>query len=107
MSKYRIDDKTLSSAFKALSNPNRLSIFRRLLTCCEVGESCEIEQCVKIIVGDLGKDIDIAASTLSHHLKELNQAGLIKMERRGQNVECWVNTEMVQHLAGFLMKELV
>lgn len=107
MSKYRIDDKTLSSAFKALSNPNRLAIFRRLLACCEVGTSCEIEQCMKIVVGDLGKDVNIAASTLSHHLKELNQAGLIKMERRGQHIECWVNNEMVQYLAGFLMKDLV
>ena len=102
MSKYRTDDKSLSSAFKALSNPNRLAIFRRLLTCCEVGTSCELEKCMKIVVGELGKDINIAASTLSHHLKELNQAGLIKMERRGQQVECWVNTEMVEHLAGFL-----
>ncbi len=102
MSNYRTDDNTLSSAFKALSNPNRLAIFRRLLTCCEIGTSCELEQCMKVVVGDLGKDINIAASTLSHHLKELNQAGLIIMERRGQHVECWVNTEMVKHLAGFL-----
>ena len=57
---------------------------------------------MKIVVGELGKDIDIAASTLSHHLKALNQAGLIIMERRGQHVECWVNTEMVEHLSCFL-----
>jgi len=57
---------------------------------------------MKIVVGDLGKDIDIAASTLSHHLKELNQAGLIMMERRGQHVECWVNTDMLEELSSFL-----
>lgn len=102
MSKYRIDDKAISGAFKALSNPNRLAIFQRLLTCCEIGTSCEVNQCMKIVVGELGKDIDIAASTLSHHLKALNQAGLIMMERRGQHVECWVNTAMVEHLSNFL-----
>lgn len=102
MSNYRIDNNALSSAFKALSNPHRLEIFHRLLTCCEVGSSCGIDQCMKIVVGDLGKDIDIAASTLSHHLKELNHAGLIKTERRGKQVECWVNVEMVKHLSEFL-----
>ncbi|MDH5423430.1 MAG: helix-turn-helix domain-containing protein [Gammaproteobacteria bacterium] len=102
MSKYRTDNKVISTAFKALSNPNRLAIFQRLLTCCETGASCEVNQCMKIVVGDLGREIDIAASTLSHHLKELNQSGLILMERRGQHVECWINTAMVEQLANFL-----
>ena len=102
MSKYRTDENTISSAFKALSNPNRLTIFRRLMSCCDAGSRCEVKQCMKIVVGDLGKDIDIAASTLSHHLKALNQAGLIMMERRGQHVECWVNTDMLEELSNFL-----
>lgn len=102
MSNYRIDNTVLAGAFKALSNPHRLAIFHRLLTCCDIGASCEIDDCMKIVVGDLGKDINIAASTLSHHLKELNQAGLIKMERRGKHVECWINAEVVKHLASFL-----
>lgn len=102
MSKYRIDDQTIAGAFKALSNPNRLAIFRRLLTCCEPGSGCEVQQCMKMVVGDLGKDINIAASTLSHHLKALNQAELIVMERRGQQVECRVNPEMVEHLSTYL-----
>lgn len=102
MSKYRIDDKSLSGAFKALSNPNRLIIFRRLLTCCDIGSSCEVNQCMKIVVGELGKEIEVAPSTLSHHLKELNRANLILMERKGQHVECWINPEMVEQLVLFL-----
>lgn len=102
MSKYRIDAPTLAAAFKALSNPNRLNLFSQLLVCSGPESACQIDQCMKIAVGELGKDIDIAASTLSHHLKALNQAGLISMERRGQHVDCWVNTAMVEQLSGFL-----
>ena len=102
MSNYRNENQLISKAFKALSNPNRLAIFQRLLDCCDPGTSCEVEQCMKIVVGELGKDIEIAPSTLSHHLNELHQAELIMMERKGQHIECWVNTERVALLAGFL-----
>ena len=102
MSKYRTDYNDVAKAFKALSNNNRLAIFHRLLACCEVGASCEIEQCMKMVVGELGKSIDIAPSTLSHHLKELHQANLIVMQRKGQQIECWVNKEAVKSVKQFL-----
>lgn len=102
MSNYRNQDQILSNAFKALANPNRLAIFRRLLSCCQPGNACPLDDCMKLVVGDLGKDMNIAPSTLSHHLKELHRAGIIAMQRKGQFVECWVETEMVDALTGFL-----
>ena len=91
--------------FKALSNPNRLRLFMRLVTCCKPGTVTSIsgnktsEGCA--CVGELGKDLNIVASTISHHMKELRQAGLVRMERRGQRIECWIDPETLANLQGF------
>ncbi len=54
-------------------------------------------------VGELGKELNIAPSTVSHHIKELRRAGIIVVERRGKNIECRVNEESVQALRDLLM----
>ena len=91
----------LSELFKALSNPNRLLIFQRLLTCCELGTVCSTDTISGFCVGELGEELDIAPSTLSHHIKELQHAGLIKTQRRGKNVDCFVETKKVNILKEF------
>jgi ArsR family transcriptional regulator len=53
-------------------------------------------------VGELGEELNIAPSTVSHHIKELRHAGIIVVERRGKNIECWVNEEAVKALRGIL-----
>ena len=100
---YKI--KHFAEVFKALSNPNRLKIFLRLLSCCRPGtlttidDNLESEACA--CVGELGRDMGIVPSTISHHIKELRQAGLIRMERRGQKIACWIDPETVAALQGF------
>ena len=103
MSNYQ-NNVELSEAFKALSNPNRLELFERLMSCCEPGTRCDADKAVRFCVGDLGEGLNIAPSTLSHHLKELNRAGLVQMERRGKNVDCWVEPEILLRLASFFQK---
>jgi ArsR family transcriptional regulator len=97
MSNYRID----AELFKALSNPHRLDLFQRLMNCCAPGTRCDAEQAVRFCVGDLGEGLDIAPSTLSHHIKELNRAGLVNMERKGKKVECWIDPEVLLQLSQF------
>lgn len=102
MSNYLNEDtQRLVETFKALSNPHRLRIFQQLLGCCTPGTVCSPAQAARHCVGDLGNGLDIAASTLSHHIKELSRAGLIQMERRGQHVDCWVDAETVKALSQF------
>jgi ArsR family transcriptional regulator len=106
MSNYR--DKNIekfSEIFKALSNPNRLKIFLRLISCCVPGTSINIDSSIYsegcACVGDLGKDLGIVPSTISHHIKELRQAGLIRVERQGQKIECMIDPETFAALQGF------
>jgi len=102
MSNYKtFNTNKLADAFKALSNPNRLQIFQRLLSCCEPGTVCSADTVNGFCVSELGEDLSVAPSTLSHHIKELQRAGLIKTQRRGKNVDCFVDTEKVSVLKHF------
>ena len=87
--------------FKALSNPNRLKIFQRLATCCTPGTVSIINATNTACVGEIGQDLGIVPSTVSHHIKELRRAGLIKTNRRGQNIECWVDPNSLEELKQF------
>ncbi len=91
----------LATIFKALSDPNRLAILQMLRDEC--GDECRFE------VGDGGKTVSeiagccqVGLSTVSHHLKELRQAGLIDCEKRGQWVYCSPNPQALAALQGFL-----
>jgi ArsR family transcriptional regulator len=104
MSKHQIGSKELAEQFKALGNPHRLALFSRLASCCPPGSSCGTEEAVRLCIGQLGGDLDISPSTLSHHIKELNRAGLVQMARKGKQVECWVDPQTLEQLATFFGK---
>ena len=104
MSNYPTDETLrFAEIFKALSNPHRLTIFLRLISCCPVGAKCSPEAMERQCVGDLGKSLAIDPSTVSHHLKELRRSGLLRMERRGKTVQCWVDRETVRAAANLLL----
>jgi ArsR family transcriptional regulator len=57
---------------KALADPRRFEILERIANCKEL--PC----------ADLRCDLPITAATLSHHIKELQDAGLIDVRREGK-----------------------
>lgn len=99
-----VDLHQFAEIFKALSSPYRLEIFIRLTRCAEQMKGASSNGQICECVGTLGKDLAISPSTVSHHLKELSHSGLIVMTRRGQNVECQVNPEVLKSLTVFFKK---
>ena len=96
--------KGLARVFKALGDENRMAIFQLLRERCAGG--CEVsEEGVDRTVTEIAKGFDLALSTVSHHLKELRNAGLILCEKRGKQVYCRVNSGLLKDLEAF-MREL-
>jgi len=56
-------------------------------------------------VGKLQTKLDIAASTLSHHLKSMLIAGLIAQERQSTTLICRANYDVMRSLLDFLVDE--
>jgi len=97
-----------AAMFKALGDPTRLRIFEFLRSCCgpvAVGSEGEVRPVDGPTVGEVCcqvTGVERITSTISHHLKELRQAGLITMERRGKNMICGINRGAVTILAAYL-----
>jgi len=104
---HKIDLEAMAEIFKALSNPNRLKIFLQLTTCCRPGTVGLYDQDTDVdtmFVGDLGRELDVGKPTVSHHIKELRRVGIIRTERRGQNIACWVDPDIIAELKQFFTR---
>ena len=79
---YNTDDyAALARVAKAMSHPVRIYVLRHLSmqTCC--------------YSGDLSDELPIAKSTLSQHLKELKNAGLIQGETEPPKIKYCLNRQ--------------
>src|SRR5438045_9742182 len=58
-----------------------------------------------MVVGDIGSELDIPSSTLSHHLEKLKNEDLVKVRREGTFLWYSANAPALQELLGFLYAE--
>jgi ArsR family transcriptional regulator len=89
----KLDDA--AARLEALGNPTRLKIYRVLVRAGDNGMS----------VGRLQARLDVAASTLSHHLKSLMIVGLVTQERQATTLICRANYDVMNGLVAFLVDE--
>lgn len=81
-----------SRIFKALGDPNRLSII----------SSIAADGCRDITASDLQCLTGTSQATVSHHLTKLQEAGLLKAERKGRTLRYSVVPEVFTQLRTIL-----
>ena len=79
----------------AMGTEPRLRIMRLLLSAHPEG----------MVVGEIGNELDIPNSTLSHHLDKLKNEDLVKVRRDGTFLWYTASTDALQELLGFLYAE--
>src|SRR5215470_11302008 len=58
-----------------------------------------------LVVGDIGSELEIPSSTLSHHLDKLKNEDLVRVRREGTFLWYTSNCDALQELLGFLFAE--
>ena len=81
--------------FASLGHEARLSIVRLLLSAHPDG----------MVVGGIQEELDIPASTLSHHIDALQREGLVSVTREGKFLRCRADAAGLRDLLAFLYAE--
>lgn len=87
-----MDEKSAVASLSALAQGMRLRVFRALVGAGPQG----------MTPGALSATLDVPASTLSFHLKELMYAGLVSQERDGRNLIYRPAIDQMQALLDYL-----
>jgi ArsR family transcriptional regulator len=79
----------------ALGTETRLKIVRLLLSAHPEG----------LVVGEIGSELGIPPSTLSHHLDKLKNEDLVTVRRESTFLRYSANTQALEEILGFLFAE--
>lgn len=90
---YTVKENKIAKYAKALAHPARIAILHLLIK----KQAC--------ICGDIVNELPLSQSTVSQHLKELKDAGLIKGEIEGVKV-CYCIDEKEWEIAGNYLNNL-
>jgi ArsR family transcriptional regulator len=89
------DVSRYADMLSAMGAEPRLRIMRLLLTAYPGG----------MVVGEIGEELAIPASTLSHHLEKLKNEDLVCVQREGTFLRYSAHAAALQELLGFLYAE--
>lgn len=83
----RLTDKQFEQIAKALAEPRRYQILKKIGSCKKEGGSMGCQA--------LHEEHNISAATLSHHIKELETAGLVTITREGKTMSMSVQRDVL------------
>lgn len=91
----RNETAAIADLLAALGTEARLRIIRLLLAAHPHG----------LVVGEIGGELGIPPSTLSHHLEKLKMEGLVKVTRESNFLRYTADTDVLQGILAFLFAE--
>lgn len=87
-----MEEETIVKSLAALAQASRLRVFRALVVAGQEG----------LTPGALSDSLDLPATSLSFHLKELTNAGLTSQERQGRRLIYRASFDHMNALLGYL-----
>ena len=93
MAKEKLAPRQIELVAKALAEPRRMEILRQVGACGD-GTRC----------GDLKECHEVTPATMSHHIKELENAGLVTVTREGKFMRLCVNRPVLDAYLAQLSK---
>jgi ArsR family transcriptional regulator len=81
----KLSEEQVHLIAKALADPRRYELLRQIGSCTKPMQCTDIKDCHPV-----------SAATLSHHMKELDTAGLIRVTREGKFVSYTLRRDVLQ-----------